>query len=81
MRLKLRAVRERLLVTQAELAERTGIAEATISRIENGMQRPRISTVRKLAGALGVAPEELIDPAAASGDGGGSGGGEGKAAA
>lgn len=60
MRVKLREVRERLLVTQADLAERTGIAEATISRLENGMQRPRISTVRKLATALDVAPEELI---------------------
>lgn len=60
MRVKLREVRERLLVTQADLAERTGIAEATISRLENGMQRPRISTVRKIATALDVAPEELI---------------------
>ena len=60
MRLKLKEVRERLLVTQAELAERTGIAEATISRLENGIQTPRISTARKLAEALGVLPEELI---------------------
>ena len=60
MRVRLRQVRERLFVTQAELAERTGIAEATISRIENGLQRPRISTVRRLAEALGVSPEALI---------------------
>jgi transcriptional regulator with XRE-family HTH domain len=60
MRMKLREVRERLFVTQAELSERTGIAEATISRLENGAQRPRITTVRKIAGALGVPPEELI---------------------
>jgi transcriptional regulator with XRE-family HTH domain len=60
MRLKLKEVRERLLVTQAELAERTGIAEATISRLENGIQTPRISTARKLAEALSVLPEELI---------------------
>ncbi len=61
MQMKLRAVRERLFVTQAELAQRTGIAEATLSRLENGIQRPRISTVRKIAEALGVAPDELID--------------------
>ena len=60
MRMRLREVRERLFVTQAELAERTGIAEATISRLENGAQRPRISTVRKIAEALGVQPEDLI---------------------
>ena len=58
--MKLREVRERLFVTQADLAQRTGIAEATISRLENGAQRPRISTVRKLAEALNVAPEDLV---------------------
>ena len=61
MRVKLRSVRERLFVTQEELAERTGMSRATISRIESGQQRPRISTVRKLAEALGVLPEALID--------------------
>jgi transcriptional regulator with XRE-family HTH domain len=54
-------VRERLFVTQEELAERTGVSRATISRIESGQQRPRISTIRKLAAALGVSPETLID--------------------
>jgi transcriptional regulator with XRE-family HTH domain len=57
----LRSVRERLFVTQEELAERTGMSRASISRIESGQQRPRISTVRKLAAALGVSPETLID--------------------
>ncbi len=61
MLVKLRQVRQRLFVTQAELATRTGIAEATLSRIENGLQQPRISTVRKIADALGVAPEKLVD--------------------
>ena len=61
MLVKLRQVRERLFVTQAELAQRTGISEATLSRIENSLQRPRISTVRKIADALGVRPEELVD--------------------
>ncbi len=61
MLVRLRQVRERLFVTQAELSARTGIAEATLSRIENGLQRPRISTVRKIAEALGVRPEELVD--------------------
>ena len=61
MRLKLREVRERLFVTQAELAERTGLTVSTVSRLENGLQRPRISTVRKLADALGVEPETLVE--------------------
>jgi DNA-binding XRE family transcriptional regulator len=61
MRTKLRQVRERLFVTQAELAARTGVTEATISRIENGQHAPRISTVRKLAEGLGVKPEDLVE--------------------
>lgn len=68
MRTRLRQVRERLLVTQAELSERAGITESTLSRIENGLQRPRISTLRKIAEALGVSSEELIDWEADSGD-------------
>ena len=60
MRLRLREVRERLLVTQEELADRTGLSRTTISRLENDLQGARISTVRRLAEALGVPPEELI---------------------
>ena len=74
---RMRTVRERLWVTQAELAARAGVTKATVSRLENGLQRPRISTVRKLAAALGVAPEEIVDradedSAEAARDGGGS---------
>ena len=57
---KLREARERRLMTQPELSARSGVMVATISRIENGLQQPRIPTVRKLATALGVNPEELI---------------------
>lgn len=57
---KLREARERRLLTQPELSELSGVMVATISRIENGLQQPRIPTVRKLAKVLGVDPEELI---------------------
>jgi transcriptional regulator with XRE-family HTH domain len=60
MRLRLRELRVEKLITQAELSQRTGLTEATISRIETGVTRPRISTVRKLAAGLGVRPEELV---------------------
>lgn len=56
----LRKVRERKLITQAELGARSGVAETTINRIENGRNEARISTVRKLAEALGVEPSELM---------------------
>lgn len=52
---RLREVRERRMMTQEELGERAGVQSVTISRIENGRQasRPRMSTIRKLADALG----------------------------
>ncbi len=58
---KLRQARERRLITQPELSDLSGVMVATISRIENGLQQPRIPTVRKLAKALGVEADELID--------------------
>ena len=47
-------------MTQDDLAAATGISKANISRLENGKQEPRPSTVRRLAAALGVAPEDLV---------------------
>ncbi len=60
MKIRLRDIRERKFLTQAELSERTGLTEATISRIESSVSEPRISTVRRLAAGLGVDPGELI---------------------
>lgn len=61
MRIRLAEIRKRRLLTQRELAERAGMTEATINRIERGVHEPRISTVRRLAAALDVDPEELLD--------------------
>lgn len=38
--------------TQAELAERTGVTQADISRIENGLLDPRWSTLERIFSAL-----------------------------
>lgn len=58
---RLQRVRERKLITQADLSVTAGVTEATISRIENGRSGPtRFSTVRKLAEALGVDPVWLM---------------------
>ena len=61
MRLKLREVRQRKFMTQQELADAMGTTKANISRIENGKQAPFPSTIKRLAVALGVPPEELVD--------------------
>lgn len=53
--------RDRRAWTQADLAEVSGVPIVTISRIENRrISRPRQSTVRKLAEALGVDPGWLL---------------------
>jgi len=61
MALRLREIRQRKALSQQDLAERAGVGEATICRIEQGRVRPRPSTLRKLAAALGIAPEELTE--------------------
>jgi transcriptional regulator with XRE-family HTH domain len=55
----LRRLREDRLLTQAELAERAGIALSSLVRVENDQVDPRFSTIRKLARALDVDPREL----------------------
>jgi transcriptional regulator with XRE-family HTH domain len=55
----LRPLREDRLLTQAELAERAGIALSSLVRIENDQVDPRFSSIRKLARALDVDPREL----------------------
>ena len=56
---KLRSLRERLFLTQPELAEKAGISHITLNRLENGKQKPSFKTIRKLAKALGVEPEDI----------------------
>jgi len=55
----LRRLREDRLLTQAELAERAGIALSSLVRIENDQVDPRFSSIRKLALALDVNAREL----------------------
>src|SRR5918994_3737318 len=57
----LREARERTLLTQEELAEKSGVTVSTISRLENGLQAARISTIRKLATAVETTADHLID--------------------
>jgi transcriptional regulator with XRE-family HTH domain len=55
----LRRLREDRLLTQAELAERAGMALSSLVRIENDQVDPRFSSIRKLARALDADPKEL----------------------
>lgn len=54
-------LRERRMWTQVRLAEEAGVSPTTVSGIENGrISRPHFGTMRKLAVALGVEPEDLL---------------------
>ena len=54
--LTLRQLRENKFISQEDLARKSGVAAATINRLENGHHKPRFATIRKLAKALGVEP-------------------------
>ena len=45
--------RKTLGLTQAELAEKTGIRQSNISRIESGAASPTIDTLARLAEGMG----------------------------
>jgi transcriptional regulator with XRE-family HTH domain len=58
---RLRLYRDRKALSQEDLAKASGVARATIARIEAG-QEARAMTARKLALALEVLPADLMAP-------------------
>ena len=59
---KLREERRRAGLTQGELADKAGVGINTVLRIETGeITEPRVSTLRKLSGALGLKVRELLE--------------------
>ncbi len=60
MELRLKRLREALLITQQQLAKMAGVGVVTISRLERRKVTARFSTIHKLARALGVQAKDLI---------------------
>ena len=56
----LREWREHRLMSQAEVKDKTGLAIATISNLENGKAEATYGTIAKLAEALGISREQLV---------------------
>jgi transcriptional regulator with XRE-family HTH domain len=57
---RLRFARRELLMSQAELAEESGLSKDEVSKLERGQTtRPHFSTIKKLARALGVDARQL----------------------
>ena len=57
---KLRKLRREQALSQQDVERITGLAQATLSDLEQGKRGARASTLRKLAGALGVEPKQLM---------------------
>ncbi|HEV2148321.1 MAG TPA: helix-turn-helix transcriptional regulator [Longimicrobiaceae bacterium] len=49
-------------LTQEQLAEAVGVRQPRIAEVERGDANPRLSTLAKLAFALGVPVASLLDP-------------------
>jgi transcriptional regulator with XRE-family HTH domain len=56
-----RVARERLGLTQAQVARQLGIAPNVYGRIERGHMMPAVPTLRKLALVLGLSADVLLD--------------------
>jgi transcriptional regulator with XRE-family HTH domain len=57
----LRRRRQAASLSQEQLADLSGFHFTEISRLERGVREPRLSTIVRLARALGLTPAELLD--------------------
>ena len=61
----LKEARAARLLTVRQLAERAGVAFSTVHLAETGKATPRFDVIQKVSAALGVAPQEIAEFAAA----------------
>ena len=57
-----RRIRLRLVLTQEDLAVRSGLSQQYISGLESGRRNPTILTIYEIAQALGVSHVDLLTP-------------------
>ena len=48
-------------LSQAELAERSGISQGYLSSLERGEKQPTLPVLKRLASALGISVAALVD--------------------
>ena len=56
----MRKIRTRKKMSQGDICRALGVDRAYISNIESGKQNPTLSTIEKIAKALGVKIDELL---------------------
>ena len=57
----IKAARRKAGLTQAQLAEKLGIAYQTVAQWENDLRNPKLDTLQRIAAALDIPVTELID--------------------
>jgi transcriptional regulator with XRE-family HTH domain len=57
---RLRSLRERAGISQAQLAIRSVVDQDDVSRWEGNLAQPKFATSKRLAGILGVSAVELL---------------------
>lgn len=58
---RIKEIRMQKGLTQKQLGDKCGIADANIRKYENGKQNPKMETLQKIADALGVPIYEFLD--------------------
>jgi transcriptional regulator with XRE-family HTH domain len=61
MATRIKSLRERRGMTQEQLAEKAGVSRTYLARLETARQDPTLSTLEKLAKALGVKVGTLLE--------------------
>ena len=56
----LKRIRTDKSLSQADIAKSLGVSRGFVSNIENGKRNPTLSTITRLAGAVGVTADELL---------------------
>jgi transcriptional regulator with XRE-family HTH domain len=59
---RIRELRRARFLTQGELAAQVGVSLQAVQGWEAGKYQPRLRHLKRLCEALGVTPEELIEP-------------------
>ena len=61
LRLNVQALRDERAMTQEALAKKAGISRGYLARVETGRHETTLTTLRKLAKALGVGVTALLE--------------------
>jgi len=73
---RLREERDRVHISQRELARRIGLSASMISQIESGQSKPSVSTLYAIVTELGVSVDDIFSGGNGSATGGGEDGAE-----